>query len=185
MGDFDPVTKTGTDNQAAIQSAIEFCAAHGKKLRITSGLYGVWNNGATRTIDKTSSVYNGMKSGGLDLCDGSVIEWDDDAWLIQMFPTATGSFLANSNTGIFHPDSADYKSSNITLIQPQIDGSYLELWNTAMQILIQNTATKTLLLLLRIQRSLMLLVIPQGISKSRAGISEAILPCVAVLVGKV
>ena len=98
VGDFDPVTKTGTDNQAAIQSAIEFCAAHGKKLRITSGLYGVWNNGATRTIDKTSSVYNGMKSGGLDLCDGSVIEWDDDAWLIQMFPTATGSFLANSNT---------------------------------------------------------------------------------------
>ena len=131
VGDFDPVTKTGTDNQAAIQSAIEFCAAHGKKLRITSGLYGVWNNGATRTIDKTSSVYNGMKSGGLDLCDGSVIEWDDDAWLIQMFPTATGSFLANSNTGIFHPDSADYKSSNITLIQPQIDGSYLELWNTS------------------------------------------------------
>ena len=30
VGDFDPVTKTGTDNQAAIQSAIEFCAAHGK-----------------------------------------------------------------------------------------------------------------------------------------------------------
>ena len=130
VGDFNYTTKTGTDNQAAIQKAIEYAASVNKPLYIPAGNYGVWNNGSASTINKTASAYNGNKSGGLDLVDGSILVFDDNAWLIQMHPTATGAFLANSNTGIFHPDAPDYASSNITLINPHIDGSCLSLWDT-------------------------------------------------------
>jgi len=139
--DFDPVTRQGTDNQLAIQSAIDYCAARGLRLRIAGGLFGVWNNGAAQGNGRAPTIqsegaYRGTFAGGLDLVSGSIIEWvDDGSWLVQMHPSSTGSFLSNANTGIFHGPNVsaiDYSGDNIALLNPCIDGSYMELWQTPL-----------------------------------------------------
>ena len=128
--DFNTGTKTGTDNLKSIQDAIYFCAANNKRLRIAGGRYGCWNAGSTQLLSSSLSQFNGQYLGGLDIPSGTVIEWADDSWLVQMQPSYAGAFLSNINRPIRMDDtsSINWSTDGVLLINPRIDGSYLTLF---------------------------------------------------------
>lgn len=128
--DFNSSTKTGTDNLQCIQAAIYHCAAHNIKLRIAGGKYGCWNSGNKRVLSNAASAFNGQYLGGLDIPSGTVIEWADDSWLVQMQPSYAGAFLSNINRPIWMDDtsSVDWSTDGVLLINPRIDGSYMPLF---------------------------------------------------------
>lgn len=128
--DFNSSTKTGTDNLQCIQAAIYHCATHHIKLRIAGGKYGCWNSGSKRVLSNAASAFNGQYLGGLDIPSGTVIEWDDDSWLIQMQPSYAGAFLSNINRPIWMDDtsSVGWSTDGVLLINPRIDGSYMPLF---------------------------------------------------------
>lgn len=128
--DFNPLTRTGTDNLASIQNAIYYCSAKGKRLRIAGGKYGCWNKGSTRILSNSLSYFDGQYLGGLDIPSGTVIEWADDSWLIQMHPSYAGAFLSNINRPIQmeNNDFIDWTTDGVILINPRIDGSYMPLF---------------------------------------------------------
>jgi hypothetical protein len=134
--DFDPSTKTGTDNHLAIQRAIYHCAGFGKKLIIAGGDYGVWSNGSKRMLsNKPESIMNNKILGGFDIPSNTVIEWDDDSILYQMTPSYSGAFLSNVNRPIMIDGtftSLDWSTNNVTLINPRIDGSLMELFDQTL-----------------------------------------------------
>ena len=128
--DFNQNTKTGTDNLKYIQDAIYFCAANNKRLRIAGGKYGCWNSGSKRVLSNAASTFDGQYLGGLDIPSGTVIEWADDSWLVQMQPSYAGAFLSNINRPIWMDDtsSVDWSTDGAILINPRIDGSYMPLF---------------------------------------------------------
>ena len=128
--DFNPSTKTGTDNLQYIQDAIYFCAAHNIKLRIAGGKYGCWNSGSKRVLSNAASTFDGQYLGGFDIPSGTVIEWADDSWLVQMQPSYAGAFLSNINRPIRMDDtsSINWSTDGVLLINPRIDGSYMPLF---------------------------------------------------------
>lgn len=128
--DFNPSTKTGTDNLQYIQDAIYHCVAHHCRLRIAGGMYGCWTSGSTRTLTNAASAFNGQQLGGLDIPSGTVIEWADDSWLIQMAPSYSGAFMSNINRPVRLSSLHDveWSTDGVLLINPRIDGSYSPLY---------------------------------------------------------